>query len=567
MFDEDFVRIEKIFVSKVVLAGGAVKISEEAFELIAQNTNTVIEQTLRLACTYTDYVKSKTVTPKILKYCLNYNCEVKCGIHSTVCKYPGKRNNKSSNRREQGLFYWENSHELFIDSYAFMFLVKQIAKNGDYDIAFTRDAVVILQHYIQNTMMNVVRCAMKCVDVDGILTILHLRAVENLTFQPLVHTPRVDTEMRADIRFAILHIAKQCFSNFIITRDAVEQIVYFASRFINIITHQACFLISEFAFDAKIIESQDVKTAASQCFPMEINRHANNTGIRALKNFKLNFGKHYSDANIIFRDILDRDSGEKITKEDRTGRAHLTLNVGSVFDHMKDISQMGVSDEAAVYMTAIIEYIIVEIINISGQKVSDRNGYLNCIGICEINNGINSDDELCEMFRMNCTGMFNGRFHFESLSRPLRYYHDVKMNQDESRMRYECPLYIDKYDDLQEEFIDRIVAEISSEDFIFEDVEDEYRIPIGETESIVDAFMKQLELYEKEMYSEIMEKYESKIKAQEEDEEEEDDEEDEEEDEEEEDEEISTSEIDPRIVAFINSQIEKLRSEIVSLKR
>ena len=118
----------------------------------------------------------------------------------------------------------------------------------------------------------------------------------------------------------------------------------------------------------KTIGDREVKTAVRLCLPGQLATHSVAEGVKALAMFENNKDKKASE----FTQKKGSQMVPKVVVSTST-RAGLQFPVGRIHRHMKvDSSIARVSKKAAIYLAAVLEYLVAEILELSGNAARDN---------------------------------------------------------------------------------------------------------------------------------------------------------------------------------------------------
>lgn len=137
----------------------------------------------------------------------------------------------------------------------------------------------------------------------------------------------------------------------------------------------------------KTIDERDIKSATELVLYGELIRHANDGGNRALTNYD--------------KALYNKEKGKDAPKY-KTEMAGLMLSVPRIEKLMMKYSiAERKSTKASIYMTAVVEYVIAELLELSGKALNDTN--LNRVKPRQVKLALLNDSELIEVFKNTIT--------------------------------------------------------------------------------------------------------------------------------------------------------------------
>lgn len=553
-----------MWVSKIVLAAGAVKLTEDAFDMAKQILINELSSVLRKAITYVEHTRDNLVTLKIVKVSLPFSFDFD-ELSEEVCDYHKEKSQKLENRMRQAEYYRKHSDQLMIDFRLFCHILRYYSLDFKTDLFFTKQAALVIQHYIQNFTINVVNRAMWSVEFKKSLTSKSFDVAQSLLLTPQQPLPLETKRVIGNNFYPIVRVLKQVHPNNSISLDAVTQIDHFIIRMVNIITSRAKYLFKNFG-NTKGIDSRTIHTVVRQVVGGELAKHAVSEGTKAVTKYASSIDLPPWPApkmssfpgNSAFPSSSLFDSCSPSEKKTRANMAGLQFNVQLIHNLMIEVSGEKVTNGAAVYLSAVCEYLTAEILELSGNATRDERK--STITARHVDMAVNSDEELCELFRTNTIGIIGGGrksclcFN-SSVDDHSGNYTDPYTEITDFTILGEFIVDQEKDSRLQND------EDYDDEDY---DSDNEYVVPES-VRSDEDDFSHNAGVNFALMMNEFLENEDEE--EEDEDEEDEDDEEDEENDEEEK----PSSEIDPKIAAYVKnavkSQTQKLEQEINKIKQ
>lgn len=547
-----------MWVSKIVLAAGAVKLTEDAFDIAKTILTNELSSVLRKAIIYTEYTRDNLVTLKIIKVSLLFSFDFD-ELSEDVCDYYKEKNQKLRNRMRQAEYYRKHSDQLMIDFRLFCHILRYYSLYFKTELAFTKQAALVIQHYIQNFTIDFVNRVTWSVEFKKSLTSKSFDVAQSLLLTPQQPFSLETKRVIGNNFYPIVRVLKQVHPNSSISLDAVKQIDHFIIRMVNIITTNAKFLLNNFG-NTKGIDSRTIQTVVRQVVGVELAKHAVSEGTKAVT-------KYVSSIDLPPRPASKMTSPPGVAgfpspfsshfstskKNTRAYLAGLQFNVQLIHNLMIEVSSGKVTNGAAVYLSAVCEYLTAEILELSGNAARDERKSM--IVARHVDMAVSSDEELCELFRINAIGIIGGG---------RKSCLGGTSSLDDHSGNYTDPYTeITDFTVLSEFIVDqekdsRCQLEEYEEEVY--DPEEDYIVPES-MRSDEDDFSHNAGVN----FALMMNEFEQEVEDEKDDEEEEDDEEEDDEEEQE-----SDNEIDPKIAAYVKnavkSQTRKLEQEIIKIK-
>jgi histone H3/H4 len=154
-------------------------------------------------------------------------------------------------------------------------------------------------------------------------------------------------------------ILKQINSNLIITESGIKLITLIVEYLVNKIIRIADILLSE--HNIILISDYTIETAYS----MITNGNIKQIGIKIAKK-TIN---QFNDFNSLNKNIISEKNSRPRPKD----KAGLTLTVKPIEKYMSELSSHKIKLEGAIYCTALLEYIISELLDISKEYTLKNN--------------------------------------------------------------------------------------------------------------------------------------------------------------------------------------------------
>ena len=168
---------------------------------------------------------------------------------------------------------------------------------------------------------------------------------------------------------------------------------------VNIIASKAKFILNTFS-ESKGIDARTVQTVIRQVIiPENLLRYAISEGTKAVTKYN-----KLTDKPATSTPSIPQNSKKllKPTKETRATMSGLVFNVQLIHNLMQEVSGEKVTNDAAVYLTAVCEYLTAEILELSGNVCRDDRKVT--ITSRHIYIAVNSDVELRDLFWTNAIG-------------------------------------------------------------------------------------------------------------------------------------------------------------------
>ena len=133
------------------------------------------------------------------------------------------------------------------------------------------------------------------------------------------------------------------------------------------------------ADNKKTLSSREVQTAVRLCFPGELAKHGVSEGVKAVTKF------------------LDSKGNTKGKKQSGAARAGLQFSVGRARRILKAFHSGPIGRGAPVYLAAVIEYIVAEVMELSGNAARDNKRVRVTNRHLEL--AVHNDEELHRLFK------------------------------------------------------------------------------------------------------------------------------------------------------------------------
>jgi len=153
----------------------------------------------------------------------------------------------------------------------------------------------------------------------------------------------------------IYKVLKQVHPDTGISNRAMSVMNCFVRDSLERIIHEAV-VLSEF-LHKKTISSREIQTAVRLVLPGELAKHAVSEGTKAVTKFN----------------AAEEDRQEPVThKFTRSARAGLQFPVGAIHAFLKEKCKQRIGQGAPVYLAAVIEYLVAEVLELAGNASRDN---------------------------------------------------------------------------------------------------------------------------------------------------------------------------------------------------
>jgi len=176
----------------------------------------------------------------------------------------------------------------------------------------------------------------------------------------------------------IYKVLKQIHHDIGLTKPAIDELSNICLYIIDLIMQNINLLMRRNS--AVTLSTRDVQSAVRLTLPGELAKNAVSEGVKAVTLFNQSLSKKNS------------------VRTSRTSRAGLLFSVSRVENIMRDLSiRDRLSFNSAVYLAAVIEYIIAEILELSGNEAKNKGRVRLTTRFIYL--GISNDSELSELFK------------------------------------------------------------------------------------------------------------------------------------------------------------------------
>ena len=189
---------------------------------------------------------------------------------------------------------------------------------------------------------------------------------------------------------SIKTILKQMNPSLMMTEHGIKMITSIVEGVIERIIKISDLLVSE--HDIILISDYTIETAYSVITSGNIKQIGNSSAKNTIKQFN-----NFNNKEFLNIDEITRQNGiiEKMSRPRPRDKSGLTLTVKPIQKFMTDKSVHKIKIEGAIYCTAVIEYIIAELIDVSKKNTLKDNRKK--ITVDDIQDGISTDSELSHL--------------------------------------------------------------------------------------------------------------------------------------------------------------------------
>ena len=218
--------------------------------------------------------------------------------------------------------------------------VRQVMSDWSADARFTRDAIVIIHSWLEESLDGILKNAVAVMKRSKQQTLFprHMSAGMHVTYHKSLPGKVVVPKKEVVLRPYIQRLIKNQ-GELSITESALKTL--------NDHSNILCATLSKKAKEisnTKTLSSKDIQTAVRLVLPGELAKHAVSEGTKAV--IKYTSSKHVAD------------------KKSRTERANLVVSVSRVEKFIREFCDR-VSDAAPVYLAAVVQYMIEELVELT----------------------------------------------------------------------------------------------------------------------------------------------------------------------------------------------------------
>lgn len=331
-----------------------------------------MEDIFRRITAYTDFTDQKKITEKFVQASLG--CFTTCfNLNEEVIQYSHEDDGSVKSKKRKMRFYAKNTDKLIMKPLIFATIALYTADEFATGLQISRSALVYLQHYLEDRTRILVRSSRDFTSLS-MNKLSFVRSIQNegTTYESMLYSS-------SDYLFlGIYKVLKQVHSECGITLSAISQINNIISYTAMKLAITCKFIAANFNIDEGI-DIRTMKCATYLIIPGEIGKYAVSEGTKAVTKFKSTYNS----------------SNEGRT---RSMDAGLTFNCMRVEDIIKRyIARKHVTNSSVVYLSAVLEYLTAEILELSGNAARDNRKYKITpahINICQM-----GDHELSKWFR------------------------------------------------------------------------------------------------------------------------------------------------------------------------
>lgn len=389
--------ITKSALTRLARKGGVKTISGLVFEEARNALKEELTKILKKSIILTEHLRFHTLKAKALVPVLPVHMcitKIKFGIYKNLTRKKSKDSGKHSKSGVISLkeikHYQKQQNTFLLRKAPFYRLVIEIGKEFFTNLRYTKPALVLLQVYIEDYMVKLFSCAssygihaqrIKLYPTDIILAKNTL--LDKAEYSVISGLPSYDFES------FISKICKQIHPDIRLSTDVKIQINYFVNYLGKIISQYALFLSSyEFHQQGdknkiRTISSRDIITAVKIIFPSNLA----NRSVEEMEKFVTIFTNNIN---------AEKNVNEKKVAKSRSSRAGLFYPVHKFENIIRNNGAQRVSGTAGVCLTAALEYISTEILELSGNSAIDNKRTVRARDLMQ---SIKYDDDLNRLFK------------------------------------------------------------------------------------------------------------------------------------------------------------------------
>lgn len=380
--------ITKGSIKELARKAGVKTISSLTYEEVKGRVKKMLGDWMHNIITYTEHSRKHTVGIK----------EVSAGIpHKYYSKLLNekkctrKKRSKRNSPEKEIAYYQKLGGCLSIRKKPFERLVREISQEYAFDLRFSAEAIIMIQHCLENCVVDMLskanlsathagrvrlfpkdlQVSMKLADSNGKCGTGGLSAGA-----PAINFDVYIKRVLADITVALGKKKRM-------SKNALYQLNQLVNLLGKAIVEKAHFLNSKElqSRSKKTISSREIQSAIRLIFPGELAKHAVSSGIKAVTKFAT---------------IID-SSNPNEKRQPMQEKAGLKFSVSRTSKFFKKYNTR-VGKSAPVYLTAVLEYIIAELLDLCKDIISSR----------KLKLAIENDDELKSLCKTLCFDIADG---------------------------------------------------------------------------------------------------------------------------------------------------------------
>lgn len=389
--------ITKSALTRLARKGGVKTISGLVFEEARNALKEELTSILKKSIILTEHLNFHTLNIKALIPVLPvhmYVTKIKFGIYKNLTRKKSadsKKHSKSGVISLKEIKHYQKQQNTFLLRKApFFRLVIEIGKDFFKTLRYTKQALLLLQVYIEDYMVKLFNRAslygihaqrIKLYSTDIVLAKKTLS--EKGEYSIIAGLPSYDFES------FISKICKQIHPDIRMSTDVKIQMNYFVNYLGKIISQYALFLASyEFhqtgeKNKVRTISSKDIITAVKIIFPTNLADRSVEEMVKFITTFTENIN-------------IEKNNNEKTVAKSRSSRAGLFYPVHKVENIIRNNGAQRVSGTAGVCLTAALEYISTEILELSGNSAIDNKRTIRARDLMQ---AIKFDNDLDKLFK------------------------------------------------------------------------------------------------------------------------------------------------------------------------
>lgn len=348
---------------------GIVRTADAFRQEVREQIRGFLEDILRKAINVMKLDGVKTLSTKHIEL----NLPVSMFSEKLTIKRCGPRKAKKSNA-EKDVKHYQSCNDLIFRRLSFAKFVREIANDIEHGLRISANALILLQHYIEARVTKLMEAARHLAASAKRKTVYgaDFSSAVGLSVKLNHSVSNTNIEKMANFTPYIKLILKD-LSDKSITSDAASQLNFIVNVVANKIGCAARSISKKKTLDSKAIETANMNILVG-----ELNKHAMVEARKAMQKF--------SD--------FQKSGTAKVSTSQKAG---LKLSVSRVMNLLKGVCKQRISILAAVYLTALLEYIAAEILNLASVKAHEHNRVritANCL-----KSVISEDEELAGLMK------------------------------------------------------------------------------------------------------------------------------------------------------------------------
>lgn len=369
-------------ITRLARQAGVVRLNNLVFDEIRGIIKNKLEEILRKAVNLADLFRKRTISMDIVIAVLPFHMFT-TSTRYDIFKKPKINGKRGSITLRQIRFYQKQFGTFLLRKSSFARFVHQIGQDFRTDLRYSRFGIKALQTFIEIYIIDLFKKTIKLGINCNRVTIYpkDINIVKQLeSKQWLGHITGVPTH---NFGIYINKVLKQVHPNNQLSENVKSQINGFIN-YLGSTLASICFDLTGKVFHKKntpaVISSRHIQTAVRLILPGELAKHAVREGAKAVARFTLN-----------------SEVASNGKKNSRSSKAGLQFPV-SVCEKIIRNYGRSVRSCSSVYLSAVLEYITAEILELSGN--ASRDNKLIKINPRHLFFGVNFDEELSTLFEI-----------------------------------------------------------------------------------------------------------------------------------------------------------------------